>query len=592
MPPRRMRVFVSSTSRDLKLHRKVVREAILNHGWEPIMMEDFGSLFESTVPACTDFVRTSDMVVCVLAFRRGWVPTKEQHGDGERSVTAFEIDAAKERRIPIYYFLADDSWPGGLWEHEQPAALKAMKTFRNEVNQPSGFFPPGLSTTPHDEPEPSAVFRNLIRETLVRHRETIQFQHEAKTLPSTPERIRGLVPILKQFHPDWTTFEAAYRRSVPLDSDWEIVSSKVAKGTHGVAYASDLTRAVRQSDNSYPLFTFVQALLTVGTATDGPIDQLERWLTEAMNEASTHPSTVSKWRDQHEAAATPLPTWQLARVVVRIDSSRFAPTDLFVKAWLIDRGRTVCVFEDHPEQALRQRADIPAAFDQILNACLDRVEDPSQWRVELLLPRALLCDEADRWPVSVDMGLGESPLGYEHQVVVRPLVRYSPAAKAALAELRKRAEPLRLALEQPCAVSHVDPTTWIEAHAVRIPPTDAGGVELRNRLKNAANAVCAILEAAPPSNETNPRTDILNAVLAAGLPVAVWLREGCPADAGIPDVLAKSTLKGFPHWVHGQRKAAVDLAAPNHAGRHLTLVWDDPSEPLPETETTRWRPPT
>src|SRR5689334_22592884 len=109
-PPR---VFVSSTSVDLRLHRDAVCAAALIEGFTPVMMEHFGAVADSTVRACCDFVESADLVVALVAFRRGWVPSAEQGGDGVRSVTAFEIDAARAARIPVYVLLAhNDSWPG------------------------------------------------------------------------------------------------------------------------------------------------------------------------------------------------------------------------------------------------------------------------------------------------------------------------------------------------------------------------------------------------------------------------------------------------------------------------------------------------
>src|SRR3954447_11784740 len=110
-PPR---VFVSSTSVDLRLHRLALRDAAVADGFTPVMMEHFGAVAEPTVRACRDFVESADLVIALVAFRRGWVPSAEQGGDGVRSVTAFEVDAARDADIPVYFLLAHDSWPGNL----------------------------------------------------------------------------------------------------------------------------------------------------------------------------------------------------------------------------------------------------------------------------------------------------------------------------------------------------------------------------------------------------------------------------------------------------------------------------------------------
>src|SRR4051812_6906315 len=116
-----LRVFVSSTSNDLRLHRRVVQELILAQDWQPIMMEHFGTSLDVTVRACRQKVEECDLLLLLVAFRRGWVPTLDQGGDGRRSVTAYELEAARRRHIPVRVLLARESWPGNLWEDEQSA---------------------------------------------------------------------------------------------------------------------------------------------------------------------------------------------------------------------------------------------------------------------------------------------------------------------------------------------------------------------------------------------------------------------------------------------------------------------------------------
>ena len=42
-----LRIFVSSTSKDLQHHRDVVRDVILEQRWHPVMMEQFGTSTET-----------------------------------------------------------------------------------------------------------------------------------------------------------------------------------------------------------------------------------------------------------------------------------------------------------------------------------------------------------------------------------------------------------------------------------------------------------------------------------------------------------------------------------------------------------------
>ena len=90
-----LRVVVSSTSQDLKAFRQVVKDAVLDQGWHPVRMEHFGTGTGGTVEECVRKVEGSDLVVLLVAFRRGWVPAPGQGGDGESSVTALERAAAR-----------------------------------------------------------------------------------------------------------------------------------------------------------------------------------------------------------------------------------------------------------------------------------------------------------------------------------------------------------------------------------------------------------------------------------------------------------------------------------------------------------------
>jgi hypothetical protein len=172
MPPKRkLNVFVSSTSEDLKAYRAVARLVVLDMEWMPIMMEHFGAIATPTVQACCDKLAQADLMLLIVAFRRGWVPTVEQGGNGADSITARELAFARSKNIPVLAMLANPTWPGNLWE-EDAAARSWMKKFRDELNLPAEFFDyeqefagGGAENLP--------VFRAKVRETLVSYRERL-----------------------------------------------------------------------------------------------------------------------------------------------------------------------------------------------------------------------------------------------------------------------------------------------------------------------------------------------------------------------------------------------------------------------------------
>ncbi len=165
-----VRVFVSSTSEDLKDHRAVARNVIMDLGWQPKMMEHFGSSPHATVVACREELGRCDLMLLVVAWRRGWVPTPQQGGDGTESITAMELRHARERGIPVLPLFASETWPGNLWEDDADARVW-MKSFRQNLNQPAVFFDYEPLTAQETERLPA--FRAKVKEALLAEKERL-----------------------------------------------------------------------------------------------------------------------------------------------------------------------------------------------------------------------------------------------------------------------------------------------------------------------------------------------------------------------------------------------------------------------------------
>lgn len=160
---RKLSVFVSSTSEDLYPHRAIARLAILDMGWMPVMMEHFGAMPEPTVAACKKKLAGCDVMLLIVAFRRGWVPTKEQGGDGNDSVTAHELAFARERKIPVLAMFASEEWPRRLCEKD-PAAVAWIEDFRTKIDLPVTFFDP-------EQDEKLPIFSSKVHQVLLGYRE-------------------------------------------------------------------------------------------------------------------------------------------------------------------------------------------------------------------------------------------------------------------------------------------------------------------------------------------------------------------------------------------------------------------------------------
>jgi hypothetical protein len=108
---RTYRIFVSSTAADLEEYRRKVTESILQLEQVPVAMEFFGARPNTPVAECQRLAASSDALVVIVAQRYGWVPTPAGGGDGHKSITWLEVEAARGAGKPVFTFLFDPSIP-------------------------------------------------------------------------------------------------------------------------------------------------------------------------------------------------------------------------------------------------------------------------------------------------------------------------------------------------------------------------------------------------------------------------------------------------------------------------------------------------
>lgn len=101
-----MKVFLSSTAQDLDAYRKVADDTILRLAQQTVAMERFGPLPGTPVEECERLARASDVIICIVAHRYGFVPER-----GKGSITRREVEAAKNAGKDVLVWLVDDSFP-------------------------------------------------------------------------------------------------------------------------------------------------------------------------------------------------------------------------------------------------------------------------------------------------------------------------------------------------------------------------------------------------------------------------------------------------------------------------------------------------
>jgi hypothetical protein len=168
--PHDLTVFVSSTSTDLEDYRAVARNVVLDMLWKPVMMEHFSPQSERTVDSCRHAIEECDVMLLLVAWRQGWMPTPEQGGNGRDSITMFELEHARSRQIPVLVLVANEAWPGNLWE-EDATKRQWVRQFRENINQVFAFFEHEPAASRESERLPR--FRAIIKQTLLTHKERL-----------------------------------------------------------------------------------------------------------------------------------------------------------------------------------------------------------------------------------------------------------------------------------------------------------------------------------------------------------------------------------------------------------------------------------
>ena len=342
---------------------------------------------------------------------------------------------------------------------------------------------------------------------------------------------------------------------------------------------SGLARAPRQDgDELFPLLKFVRGLRDqVDAETSRALDG---WLDASLVELCFDSGEVTRLRETLERSVRPEASsgpdcYLLVQVTPRLyEAARYG-----VKAWIYGTGDPACLLAGDEAMTLEQ---VQACLDDLGLKLYQSAADPKRARVELLLPRELLCVDVDQW-MAENAFIEASPLGVEHRLVVRSLERAS-RPKAAMA-LLARGEALGKTMEARCRL--VD---GLDGEALWIAEDQAGGVGLYTSLRDAHGVVGVALGAAPHPNPKNPKVDVLNTLFEAGLPVVVWSRkpaglESASTREALLDLLGHEPFGRLPDRVWELRKQATRSEDSGHIGRHLSLLWDDPTRTSPDFET-------
>ncbi|MGH3867641.1 MAG: DUF4062 domain-containing protein [Pseudonocardiaceae bacterium] len=197
------RAMISSTTKDMRDHRKQAMEACRRQGFFPDMMEDLAPSPDGAVRQSLDLVDGADVYVLVLGLRYGEIP-----GGYEKSYTHLELDRAIERGIPILAFLTSPQHLFTEIDIDRDAAGDRVQGLREEVMRRG----PSYFSSPED-------LRSLLIDGLADIRQRLpprsaSTQHARRPDPPPAPFVVGPYTLLQ------TTEVVGRQRELDLLTDW------------------------------------------------------------------------------------------------------------------------------------------------------------------------------------------------------------------------------------------------------------------------------------------------------------------------------------------------------------------------------------
>jgi hypothetical protein len=338
-----------------------------------------------------------------------------------------------------------------------------------------------------------------------------------------------------------------------------------------IGLAHDL-EDVAAIDGLPPLLIFVELVAWQSPAHAGP---LRGWVDDYAVQREIDPARITRARALTAERAGDPP--RRAHLVVRLDPFGPNQQQYLLSAWF-QRGQE-SVRLRHGEEP-RDIRDVQQEIDDLLTREAQVTRDrTAQLTVEVILPRQLIDRDVDQWPVAPAQF--PRPLGTQHPVVIRSWERHREPAMHR--EWRRKWDRFK---------EHCDDADVLDVAVRWIKGADAvDPQQLLIQLMNDEAVVCVILAFPPPPGRTLGHDEFAAAV-HAGVPLLAWYRDERDAtefEEEIRQLIGGQGLSKLPELVHGHRQRAHSNEAPDHLGRHLTLLWDD-ADRLPD-ETEHLAPP-
>lgn len=334
-----------------------------------------------------------------------------------------------------------------------------------------------------------------------------------------------------------------------------------------------LAEAPRQSTSgAYPLLQFVHLLHSHGKVRTETQSEIRLWLANAENHfgrgsAVVLPEKINKVNKYYVLIKTQVPSW--------VDSDLRQDVPCEISAYLVGGSRPAHLFDKSSTlTAEKAGKSLYEIMGLAVESALDDGIDPHAIQFEFLLPKNLMSLDVDRWMLK--LSFETMPIGVSNPVVVRSLERDADRVLRRILSRRwDKYLPKKHIQISPMQLNELNKFGEMSLVAFS---EQRCGPSLAIQLKDS-ELLCATLLWAPGEKDRM----LLN-LIQAGIPMILWLRKpkGSAEEtlAFFQELLAGGTFGSLPDAIHKARIEAAKIAE-DHAGHHLTLVWDDPKRPFP-----------
>ncbi len=185
---------MSYTGQDLEAHAEVVSDMVkrLNadtgRSWVAIDHKFWAPTGRPSVKECMEQVARCHVLIVLVAFRYGWVPTAEEGGDGESSIVRMEVERARAAGLEVIPFLVEDNARWSIANIEglsDPKAQERLSRFKAELRKSlAGFF-----ETPESLEAPTVLALNKAAERIERSRGGPRSRVPTQDRPGEAERV-------------------------------------------------------------------------------------------------------------------------------------------------------------------------------------------------------------------------------------------------------------------------------------------------------------------------------------------------------------------------------------------------------------------